>query len=646
MFWRRIALGLLVVAALVASCKDPTQIDLVVRSNVPFAAGTELGVWASHSGSFGEPLVRSSDPWLADGQLGNVVVTPESERRDAPITLRLALGLRGRPAATCTDDGDPRGCIIARRQLQFVPRTRLKVPVVMYLACEGVKCDANSTCSYLGTCVPAAVDANACSSSDGCALPGEPAFDPTPRDAGQETAPIEASTLAETGTDAGFDSSVDATPEAGPDAAEAGAKVLLSLQTSWRQTCANISTGDVVGKGPVAVKCWGSNSSGELGIGDMQTRGNLPGQMGVLLPEVDLGAGHTPKQLAGAGSFSCALTEAGRIKCWGQNNAGELGLGDALPRGEAPGEMGANLPTTDLDGLVATQITTGFNHVCARTDQGAVKCWGQNNDGRLGLGDMVNRGDNPGQMGATLPAVDLAASALEVAAGYNHSCARLSTGNVKCWGRNADGQLGLGDTQNRGDTPGEMGANLPTVDLGAGRKALQLVAGAHFNCARLDNSQVKCWGENGSGQLGLGDTQSRGDGPGEMGDNLPALDFGPGRTAVEIFAGGAHACALLDDNSLKCWGLNGNGQLGLGDAQSRGDGPGEMGANLPPVDLGANGRARLVSTSFGHTCARLDDGAVKCWGANGNGQLGLGDSADRGRNPGQMGANLPPIVLQ
>jgi alpha-tubulin suppressor-like RCC1 family protein len=109
--------------------------------------------------------------------------------------------------------------------------------------------------------------------------------------------------------------------------------------------------------------------------------------------------------------------------------------------------------------------------------------------------------------------------------------------------------------------------------------------GFRHTCARLDNGTVKCWGLNSDGQLGLGDVQSRGDGPGELGANLPAVDLGPGRTVLQVTGRGRHTCARLDDGTVKCWGGNGLGQLGLGDTQHRGDGPGEMGAALPVVPL-------------------------------------------------------------
>ncbi len=126
---------------------------------------------------------------------------------------------------------------------------------------------------------------------------------------------------------------------------------------------------------------------------------------------------------------------------------------------------------------------------------------------------------------------------------------------------------------------------MPTVDLGTGRTVLSVTAGMEHTCALLDSGDVKCWGDNTHGQLGLGDTAHRGDGAGEMGDSLPTVDLGTGRTAVSIAAGSFHTCALLDTGNFKCWGFNVFGQLGLGDAASRGDDPGEMGDNLPIVVL-------------------------------------------------------------
>jgi hypothetical protein len=258
--------------------------------------------------------------------------------------------------------------------------------------------------------------------------------------------------------------------------------------------------------------------------------------------------------------------------------------------------MGDALPTVNLGwGRHAVAISAGaasdtfYGHTCALLDDGSIKCWGSNSAGQLGLGDTMNRGDKPGQMGDNLPAIELGAgkTAVSVSAGYDYTCALLNDGSVKCWGD--PDVLGLGDTMNRGDKPGQMGDNLPAIELGAGRKAIALSSGYGTSCALLDDGALKCWGWNNDGQLGLGDTKQRGMMPGQMGDNLPAVDLGTGRGATAVIlgtaasAGDEHACALLDDGSVKCWGEG--GPLGLGDRLGRGFGPGQMGDNLPTVKL-------------------------------------------------------------
>jgi len=169
-------------------------------------------------------------------------------------------------------------------------------------------------------------------------------------------------------------------------------------------------------------------------------------------------------------------------------------------------------------------------------------------------------------MGDSLPSVALGSrwTVVGVAAGSDHTCARLEDGvarAVKCWGGNFDGELGLGDIakrgyeqgpgdpgNHRGDEGGEMGDSLPSVQLGTNRSAVTLALGGWFSCALLDDASVKCWGSNSYGQLGLGNASDRGGAGGEMGDSLPAVDLG--RAVVQLVVGWRHACALLDDGQL------------------------------------------------------------------------------------------------
>lgn len=143
---------------------------------------------------------------------------------------------------------------------------------------------------------------------------------------------------------------------------------------------------------------------------------------------------------------------------------GQIGIGTPENWGDVPEEVGDALPVVNLGtNLVATQISAGRLHTCAVVDDGRVKCWG--NGQALGLGGIADRGSQAGEMGDALPFVEVGASATAVSAGGAHSCAILENGSVKCWGNNGDGRLGLGDTNTRGDEPGEMGDNLPSVKL-------------------------------------------------------------------------------------------------------------------------------------------------------------------------------------
>jgi hypothetical protein len=167
----------------------------------------------------------------------------------------------------------------------------------------------------------------------------------------------------------------------------------------------------------------------------------------------------------------------------------------------------------------------------------------------------------------------------------------------------------------RSEVADGRGAEVSTPASGTPYRALAISTGQLHTCALLDNHGVKCWGGNGYGELGLGDRRDRGALATEMGNALPFVDLGVGRTAIALSAGRYHTCAILDDGSVKCWGWG--AMVGLPPDPSggfnRGDEPGEMGDNLPPLDLGGR-KATLLATGYARSCAVLDDGSVSCWG--------------------------------
>ncbi len=214
-----------------------------------------------------------------------------------------------------------------------------------------------------------------------------------------------------------------------------------------------------------------------------------------------------------------------------------------------------------------------------------------------------------------------------ISAGTSHSCAIVSAA-VRCWGFAGNGRLGYADGANDiGDD--EVPAAAGTVDLGAGRSAIAVSAGEGHTCALLDDHRLRCWGFGGNGRLGYGTTQDVGD------DETPAavtpVDVGPGRAVAAVSSGGAHTCALLDDGTVRCWGYAAAGQLGYGNDT-------DLHAPAGAIDLGAGRTAVAITAGVSHSCALLDNGAVRCWGYALFGQLGYGNATTIGdtETPGSV----------
>jgi alpha-tubulin suppressor-like RCC1 family protein len=356
-----------------------------------------------------------------------------------------------------------------------------------------------------------------------------------------------------------------------------------------------------------SLMCWGSNGSGKLGVLKLPNT-YVTSPVG----PVDLGSGRTAKVVSAGYQHNCAILDDDTLKCWGWNNNGRLGYGDTTDR-TAPDATAV----VDLgSGRTAKALSLGESHTCAILDDDTIKCWGGGN--YIGYGDTTQR-EAPDATAVVNLGSGRTAKALSL--GNGHTCAILDDDTLKCWGYGGQGQLGTGDTSWRGHTAGEMGDALLAINLGSGRTAKVVSAGYQHNCAILDDDTLKCWGVNSYSQLGYGDTNNRGDAAGEMGDALLAINLGTGRTAKVVSAGYYHTCAILDDDTLKCWGRNTNGQLGYGDSTSR-----TAPEATAVVNLGAGRTAKAVSTGSSHTCALLDDDTLKCWGDNSYGRVGVGSS--------------------
>lgn len=425
-----------------------------------------------------------------------------------------------------------------------------------------------------------------------------------------------------------------------PPPVEASTLSMVRITAGTFHTCVLWSDG--------ILKCWGENANGQLGLGDVDLRGATAESMGKRLPAVNLGNGARTEVVGAGGRQTCAILAGGAVKCWGHNDFGGLGQPDMEPRGTSPETMGDALLPIDLgSNRLARDLGVGDFSTCALLNDGTVKCWGSNFGGELGYGDELQRGGAPADpearpMGDALPPVDVGLSDIQTvrmtsAVVYQSGCGLSGSGTVKCWGGNNYGQLGLGDQSARGDDVNEMGGQLPLVPVGG--QAVFLALGHDALCVGLDTGLLRCWGNNQYGKLGQGDTALRG----HDGNNLPLVNLGATSKVVSASMYD-HACAVFEDRSLKCWGRNDHGQLGLGDLQNRGDLPGQMSTALPAVDFGEDTPLE-AATGEHHTCIRFASHKVKCWGDNQKGQLGYGDTTPRGGSAATMGDNLPYLDL-
>jgi alpha-tubulin suppressor-like RCC1 family protein len=371
------------------------------------------------------------------------------------------------------------------------------------------------------------------------------------------------------------------------------------------------------------VACWGRNDQGQLGDGSTTDRSSPVAVANVQdIVELALGDSHT-----------CARRRSGSVLCWGSNARGQLGDGDGGP-GKGSRRAVAVRGLTD-----ATAITAGDDHVCALRSKGPMVCWGDNRDGQLG---------NAAQQSWVEPvALKSVVDATAITAGSRHTCALRPGGKPICWGANAQGQLGDGTSKghdrpsvvegvpgllaivaggNRtcgiakdgafcwGELEGKPNQRPTKIAEGSSNDPItQLEVAPDHACLRHRGGQVRCWGRNGDGRLGIGDftTQTR-----------PASVSLAG-TAIAVALGERHSCALSSDGKVACWGDDANGALGHGDP--------DVESTVPdgPRQVSQIDDALVVDSGDGFTCALRKSGEVWCWGRNDQGQLGDGTSVDR-----------------
>lgn len=296
-----------------------------------------------------------------------------------------------------------------------------------------------------------------------------------------------------------------------------GLKDVIALAAGWQHTCAVVASGQVW--------CWGDNTLGQLGIGPKDPAPvTEPKKTGALVDAIAIGAGK---------GHTCALRAEGQLLCWGDNALGQIG---------APGKASSDSPLPVSGVAFGVALAAGHEHSCVMQGHGHGLCVGAASWGQIGHGTAPTKVTTPQEVSALNNMQTLAAGAA-------HTCAGLRNGQVSCWGRNDEGQLGNGSTDPKTAQP--LAATVKAV-LGAE----QVAAGSQHTCARVVAGVVRCWGRGAEGQLGNGWTNEV---------STPVTATGLSGT-VDLSLGHAHSCAVRLDGSVWCWGDNTHGQLGTGKA--------------------------------------------------------------------------------
>jgi alpha-tubulin suppressor-like RCC1 family protein len=345
------------------------------------------------------------------------------------------------------------------------------------------------------------------------------------------------------------------------DSADALLSDVRAVSAGMSESCAVLNSGALV--------CWGTNESGQIGIGARFSLRPIGAAVSVQsdrsFATVSVGSRH-----------ACAIDVFSHLYCWGINDVGQATGAKSSPvlspQRVAIGSFGFRM------------VSVGGDATCALTESRDVYCWG-----------IFAEGTSPRLV--TLPS-----AALGVSTGARHACALLTTGRVMCWGANGDGQLG---------GPGLNGSFSSPVDVpGLLGPALSVTAGSFHSCAVLQDGSAMCWGENIDGQLGAGDFSA----------SAPPRLVGRLDSSIRsIEAGGQHTCAISVTGTAYCWGSNLRGTLGDG---SDGATASDFRRATPARVAGSVAFRSISAGSGSHTCATTNSGHAMCWGSNQSMNLG------------------------
>jgi alpha-tubulin suppressor-like RCC1 family protein len=332
-----------------------------------------------------------------------------------------------------------------------------------------------------------------------------------------------------------------------------------------------------------AVKCWGSNEAGQLGTDRSGFQEPAPVPVAGLSDATAIAAGQ---------ETTCAVHEGGTVSCWGENTTGLLGTGTNRPAHE-------NKPKL-VPGLTGVEsVAIGFDHACAVHTDGTVSCWGRGRDGALGNGTKSAAISKP----VVVPGLR---DVTEVSAGQRFSCALLNTGEVRCWGLNLIGQIGIPWER------GQRSLSTTPVSVTGLTDAKRIASSKNNTCAVLASGRVTCWGSPNGGALGNASQD-----PTPTPVTADAVE-----SAADVAAGGIYTCAVIGQpGAVTCWGADLTA-ITVDKAEYS-----------PPTAVPGLEAVVSIDANWNLACAARADGTVACWGRNDHGQLGAGTDEKFSRAP-------------
>jgi alpha-tubulin suppressor-like RCC1 family protein len=420
------------------------------------------------------------------------------------------------------------------------------------------------------------------------------------------------------------------------------------------------------------IYCWGANEWGQVGNGQTGSGVVANSPTGTLMSGVL--NGKTIRKVYAGYSHTCATDTNGKVYCWGSNSAGELGIGSTADRSAVPAEVDT---TGVLNGKAVTSVSAD-NAITCVVASGQAYCWGNNSNGQLGNGTTA-RSNVPVAVDTT--GVLSGKTVTDINPGGSHTCA-VASGQVYCWGYNAYGQLGNGTT-----TSSTIPVAVDTTGVLSGKTVTSVKALSNSTCVLTSDSQVYCWGYNGSGELGSGNTTNAnkpqaivtsgvlsgktitqldsdsynvcvtasgkpycwgGGNFGQLGNGVKADSTIPvvvdttgvlsGKTVSYVTVGNLRTCAIADSKPY-CWGYNLYGTLGDGATKQ---------SNTPiAVDISSlSSGTSIYNVTPGYTIADnclISAGKPYCWGVDDSGQLGNGPPSKNLLSPSAVDVSgIPP----